>query len=147
MAKASKPKKRKIAPDEFVVVGTYKEKQLAWIKKNGVYNYPVREGDDFNDAALRAVKELWLYADVKSTQHAFAVTGYLGKMSKAEFIAKYPTYAKLGKQKSNAYYVFKVTKLDYKPTVNTEIFIARTADFDGQSLRSQIVTSKWRRCG
>ena len=28
-----------------VLVGTYKEKQLAWIKRHGIYNYPVREGD------------------------------------------------------------------------------------------------------
>jgi len=162
MARTLVAKKRKFAQKkaakptatEFVVVGTYKDRQRAWIEKNGVYNYPVREGDDFNDAALRAVKELWLYADVKSTQYAFAVTGYLGKMSKAEFIAKYPSYAKLPspkpsvkssssknkisvltKSENRAYYVFEVTKLDYKPTVNTEIFIARTADFGKRSAK------------
>jgi len=84
MAKTWKAKKQKIAPDEFVVVGTYKERQRAWIEKHGVYNYPVREGDDFNDEALRAVKELWLYADAKSTQHAYAVKSYVGKMSNIE---------------------------------------------------------------
>jgi len=112
--------------DEFVIVGNYKEGQLAWIKKNGVYNYPVREGDEFSDDALRAVKELWLFADVKSTRHAFAVKSYVGKMTKKEFVAKYPTYKK---PTHDAYYVFEVTPLDYEPTVNTEIVIARTADF------------------
>ena len=28
-----------------VIVGTYKEKQLDWIKSHGIYNYPVREED------------------------------------------------------------------------------------------------------
>gem|GEM_PF-512356 len=118
--KAAKP------TNEFIIAGSYKERQLAWIKKNGIYNYPVREGDEFNDDALRAVKELWLFADVKSTRHAFAVKGYVGKMTKQEFVAKYPSYKK---PTHDAYYVFEVTKLDYEPTVNTEIVIARTADF------------------
>jgi len=179
MAKALKTKKRKVVPrkavgscvprdrkDEFVVVGTYKDRQRAWIEKNGVYNYPVREGDDFNDAALRAVKELWLYADVKSTQYAFAVTGYLGKMTKQEFVAKYPTYAKLpspkppakssspknkisvlAKSENRAYYVFKVTKLDYKPTVNTEIVIARTADFGKRSAKVKKAIEQFKQDG
>ena len=28
-----------------VLVGTYKAKQLAWIKRHGLYNYPVKEED------------------------------------------------------------------------------------------------------
>jgi len=122
--KAAKP-----TATEFVVVGTYKDRQLAWIKKNGVYNYPVREGDDFSDAALRAVRELWLYADVKSTQHAFAVTGYLGKMSKAEFIAKYPSYAKLGASKHDAYYVFRTRPDEYGALHDGQFVVARALDF------------------
>lgn len=115
--------------NEFVIVGSYKNRQLAWIRKNGVYNYPVREEEDFNDEVLRAVKELWLFANVKGERKAFAVKGYVGKMYRAEFNEKYPTYKKLGKQKNKAYYVFQVTELDYDPVVNTEIVIARTIDF------------------
>ena len=51
---AIKHMKRKVAPkkdaavsSEYVVVGNYKTRQLDWIKKNGVYNYPVRDGDEF----------------------------------------------------------------------------------------------------
>jgi len=143
--------KRKIAQkksakqaNEFVVVGNYKEGQLAWIEKNGVYNYPVREGDEFNDDALRAVKELWLFADVKSTRHAFVVKGYVGKLTKKEFIAKYPSYKK---PTHDAYYVFEVTKLDYEPTVNTEIVIARTADFGGRSAPVKKAIEQFKRDG
>jgi len=133
VAKRTKGGKRKIAQkkpakqvNEFVIVGSYKERQLKWIGDNGVYNYPVREGDGFNDDALRAVKELWLFANVKGERKAFAVKGYVGKMTKAAFIAKYPSYKR---PTHDAYYVFEVTPLDYEPTVNTEIVIARTADF------------------
>lgn len=43
---------------QLVVVGTYKEKQLAWMKRHGVYNYPVRAGDKFDDAALKQMGEV-----------------------------------------------------------------------------------------
>jgi len=75
------------------------------------------------------VKELWLFANVKGERKAFAVKGYVGKMTKAEFNEKYPSYKK---PTHTAYYVFEVTPLDYEPTVNTEIVIARTADFGGR---------------
>ena len=47
-AKKSKiaPKKDAVADVGVVLVGTYKEKQLAWIRKNNVYNYPIGEGDE-----------------------------------------------------------------------------------------------------
>ena len=41
------PKKDAAATSDIVVVGNYKARQLDWIKKNGVYNYPVRAGDAF----------------------------------------------------------------------------------------------------
>ena len=51
---AIKHTKRKVAPkkdsataSDIVVVGNYKTRQLEWIKKNGIYNYPVRDGDEF----------------------------------------------------------------------------------------------------
>jgi len=54
------PKKDEVAETSIVIVGTYKERQLAWIKKNGVYNYPVKDGDELTDEACGKVKELWL---------------------------------------------------------------------------------------
>jgi len=150
--KLLKTKKTKIAPKKdavketsIVLVGTYKEKQLAWIKKNGVYNYPVKDGDELTDEACGKVKELWLYADVKGTRHAFAAA-FVGKMSREEFVAAYPTYVKLGgscasgratsmKSPHTAYYVFKTTPLDYGPSSDGSLVIARAADFGGRSAK------------
>jgi len=141
------PKKDAVKETSIVLVGTYKEKQLAWIKKNGVYNYPVKDGDELTDEACGKVKELWLYADVKSTRHAFAAE-FVEKMSREEFVAAYPTYAKLDMRaaRSNgravaprpphkAYYVFKTTPLDYGPASDGSIVIARTSDFGGRSAK------------
>ncbi len=58
-------------PNDFVVVGNYKARQLDWIKKDGVYNYPVREGDEFTLETFAKICELWLYANVKSVRHVF----------------------------------------------------------------------------
>ncbi len=114
------------------LVGTYKERQLAWIKRHGVYNYPARDGDEFDAKAFVAIRELWLYADVKGTRHAFEAE-FVGKMTKAEFLSANPTYAKLGPSKGKAYYVFKTTPLDYGPRLENPIVIVRTADFGGRS--------------
>ena len=54
-----------------VLVGTYKEGQLSWIKRHGIYNYPVKDGDEFDEKSFASIKELWLYADVKGTRHVF----------------------------------------------------------------------------
>jgi len=141
MAKLLKAKKTKISPKKdavaetsIVLVGTYKEKQLAWIKKNGIYNFPVKDGDELTDETCAKVKELWLYADVKSTRHAFAAE-FMSKMSRDEFVAAYPTYAKLGKSKNKAYYVFKTTPLDYGPATDGKLVVARAADFGGRSAK------------
>ena len=115
-----------------VLVGTYKDKQLAWIKKHGIYNYPVKEGDEFDAKAFTAIKELWLYADTKGRRHTFEAE-FVGKMTKAEFIAANPTYAKLGPSKNKSYYVFKTKKLDYGPRLENPIVVVRTADFGGRS--------------
>ena len=138
--KLLKKKARKVAPKkapieeskDTVLVGTYKEKQLAWIKRHGIYNYPVKEGDEFDAKAFAAVKELWLYADVKGTRHAFEAE-FVGKMTKAEFLAANPTYAKLGPSRSKAYYVFKIKPLEYGPRLENPIVVVRTADFGGRS--------------
>lgn len=47
------PKKEASVVSGVVLVGTYKEKQLEWIKSNGFYNYPVRDGDELTDDACR----------------------------------------------------------------------------------------------
>ena len=91
------------------IVGTYKEKQLAWIKRHGIYNYPVRE-EDFGrvehvdrvggewktgngergtgNGGFQSVKELWLYADTKGTRHVFEAK-YVGIKTRDELVAEY----------------------------------------------------------
>ena len=119
-------------PRDCVLVGTYKEKQLDWIKRHGIYNFPVKDGDEFDARAFASIKELWLYADTKGTRHAFEAE-FVGKMTKAEFIAANPTYAKLGPSKHKAYYVFKAKFLEYGPRLENPIVIVRAADFGGRS--------------
>ena len=140
--KLMKKKARKVAPKkasskapkDAVLVGTYKEKQLAWIKRHGVYNYPVKDGDEFDPKAFAAIKELWLYAGVKGKRNAFEAE-FVGKMTKAEFLAANPTYAKLGPSRSKEYYVFKTKFLEYGPRLENPVVIVRTADFGGRSQR------------
>lgn len=140
-----KSKKTKVAPKKepkasfdiapgVVLVGTYKAKQLAWIKKYGIYNYPVKDEDEFTPEAFAKIKELWLYADVKGTRHCFAAE-FVGKMTQSEFLAANPTYAKLGKPRQKAYYVFKTTFLDYGPALKDPIVHARLSDFGGRSAK------------
>ena len=125
---------RSCATASVVLVGTYKKGQLAWIKRHGIYNYPVKDGDEFDEKAFASIKELWLYADVKGTRHVFEAE-FVGKMSRAEFRAANPTYAKLGPSKNKAYYVFKTSFLDYGPRLDDPIVIARAADFGGRSAK------------
>ena len=121
-------------PKDTVLVGTYKEKQLAWIKRHGVYNYPVKDGDEFDPKAFAAIKELWLYAGVKGARHVFEAE-FVGKMTKSEFLAANPTYAKLGPSKGKEYYVFKTKFLEYGPRLENPIVVVRTADFGGRSAK------------
>ena len=138
--KLLKRKPRKVAPKKVlkaepksvVVVGTYKGGQLDWIKRHGLYNYPVKEGDGFDANAFASVKELWLYADTKGTRYVFEAE-FVGKMTKAEFRAANPTYAKLGPSKNKAYYVFKAKPLDYGSRLEDPDVVARAADFGGRS--------------
>lgn len=164
----SKPRKTvamKAADDKqggIVVVGNYKERQLAWIEKNGVYNWPVREddsaindgrartlaapcGEDFSSALAR-VKELWLYASAKSARHVFSAE-FVGKMTNAEFRAAYPSYAKLGPSKQKAYYVFKTTPVDYPPELGSQIVIARTADFGKRCVKVKKAIEQFKQDG
>lgn len=138
---AIKHAKRKVAPkkdaatgSDIVVVGNYKTRQLEWIKKNGVYNYPVREGDEFTPESFAKIRELWLYANVKSERHVFTAQ-FVGKMTNAEFLAAYPSYAKLGPSRQKAYYVFTTKPVDYPSELGSQIVIARAADFGGYSVK------------
>jgi len=132
------PKKVTVEESSVVLVGTYKEKQLAWIKKNGVYNYPVKDGDELTDGACGKIKELWLYASAKGVCHAFSAK-FVGKMPREDFLAEYPTYAKLGKPKSNAYYVFKAMSLDYGPATDGRFVAVRATDFEKGRGRAKLV--------
>ena len=131
---------------EMVVVGNYKTGQLAWIKKNGVYNYPVREGDEFSPERFAQINELWLYANVKSERHVFAAQ-FVGKMTKAEFREAYPSYAKLGPSRNKAYYVFKATAVDYPPELGSQVVLARAADFGGYSAKAKKAVEQFKRDG
>jgi len=150
--KLLKPKKAKIAPKKdavketsIVLVGTYKEKQLAWIKKNGVCNYPVKDGDGFDEASFKKIKELWLYASAKGTRHAFAAE-FVGKMSREDFIAAHPTYAELPRGRARTpsapqsqYYIFKTTPLDYGPMSDGSLVVVRAVDFETGRGRAKLV--------
>ena len=135
-----------------VLVGTYKAKQLAWIKRHGIYNYPVKDGDEFDEKSFAAIKELWLYADVKGTRHVFEAE-FIGIKTREELISEYgypdgnvlaaknAKSAKNGRARTPAaphgsrYYVFNTKYLDYGPRLDNPFVIARTADFGGRSAK------------
>lgn len=128
------PPKEVVEGTGVVLVGTYKEKQLAWIRKHGVYNYPVVGDDELTETICAKITELWLYADVKATRHAFAAT-FVRRMSRTEFLAAYPTYPKSSKSTNKVYCVFKTTPLDYGTLNDGQFVIARTVDFGGRSVK------------
>ena len=138
---AAKRPARKTEDGSVVLVGTYHEKQLDWIKKNGVYNYPVKDENGGRARTPTApqegnlvkfaskVKELWLYAGAKAKRHCFAAE-FVGIQSKAEFLAANPTYAKkVGKPSHAQYAVFKTKPYDYGPKLEGKTVVARAIDF------------------
>ena len=130
---AAKKTVKRAENNSVVLVGTYREKQLDWIKKNGVYNYPVRDEDGRagcpKPAVFAKVKELWLYAGAKAKRHCFAAE-FVGIQSKDEFLAVNPTYAtKVGKPKHAQYAVFKTKPFDYGPKLEGKTVAARAIDF------------------
>lgn len=122
---------------EIVLVGTYKENQLEWINQHGIYNYPVRDDDEFDAETFAKIKELWLYADGKSTHYAFAAE-FVGKMMREEFLAANPTYAdikpssplKKAKSANKAYYVFKTTPIIDDSLAIGNMVVVRFGDFE-----------------
>lgn len=135
-----------VANPDVVLVGTYKDRQLAWIGREGIYNYPVKDGDELTDEACRKIKELWLYADVKGTRHAFSAA-FVGRMTRAEFLAAYPTYPKGGQSKNKAYYVFKVAKLNYGLLSDGWAVVVRAADFGGRSAKVKKAVERYKADG
>lgn len=139
---------RAACPHAAVLVGTYKEGQLSWIKRHGIYNYPVKDGDEFDEKSFASIKELWLYADVKGTRHVFEAE-FVGIKTREELISEYgyPSGILAAKNAKNGragaprtphgsrYYVFKAKYLDYGPRLDDPFVIARTADFGGRSVK------------
>lgn len=154
MAKISSRSKKRIMakkavskkPLGIVVVGNYKARQLAWIRENGVYNWPVREGDEYMPEKFAQIDELWLYADAKGERHVFSAE-FAGKMTAAEFRAAYPTYAKLGASKQSAYYVFKAKPVDYPSELGSQVVIARTADFGRRCAKVKKAVEQFKKDG
>ena len=114
---------------DVVLVGTYKEGQLDWIKKHGVYNYPVKEEDELKPESCAKVRELWLYASARGERYCFAAE-FVGIQTKDEFLAANPTYKNLGPSKHTRYMVFKTTFLDYGPRLEGATVFARVSDFE-----------------
>lgn len=111
------------------LVGTYRARQLSWMKREGIYNWPVKADDSFDEATLGKVGELWLYADAKGTRHAFAAS-FVGRMTRSEFLAAHPSYAaRVGVPTHTAYYVFKATSLDYGFGLDNPVVLVRAGDF------------------
>lgn len=131
---------------EVVLVGTYKDRQLAWIGRQGVYNYPVKDGDDLTDDACRKIRELWLYADAKGTRHAFTAA-FVGRMTRAEFLAAYPTYPQGKVSQNKAYYVFRVAKRDYGTLSDGRVVVVRAADFGGCSAKVKKAVEQYKADG
>ena len=134
-----------------VLVGTYKAKQLAWIKRHGIYNYPVKDGDEFDEKSFASIKELWLYADVKGTRHVFEAE-FIGIKTREELVDEYSYPASgafnvetqrrrggrarpPGAPHGSRYYVFSAKHLDYGSRLDDPFVIARTADFGGRSAK------------
>ena len=123
------PKKvaKKVAPS-VILVGTYKDRQLAFIEREGVYNYPIGADDKLKPEDAAQVKELWLYAGrTKTARQVFEAT-FVGIQTREEFLAAHPTYPK-SKSVHARYLVFKVKKLDYGTRLDDQLVFARAADF------------------
>lgn len=120
---------------DVALVGTYRARQLAWIKRESVYNWPVKDGDTLDAPSLGKVGELWLYADAKGTRHAFAAT-FVGKMTRTAFLASYPSYAtQVGTPTHMAYYVFAVKPLLYGSGLSNPVVLVRMGDFGPRSAK------------
>ena len=122
---------RKIADnDSIVLVGTYKDKQLNWIKKNQYYNYPIDDADKLDLALCGKIKELWLYAGAKAKRHCFEAE-FVGIQTKSEFLEANPTYKKLGASRHNRYMVFKTKYLELGNFLEGVKVFVRAKDFAG----------------
>ena len=144
--KLLKARKKVGGGNAVIVVGNYKTGQLKWIEEHHVYNWPVRDGDEFTPESFAKVGELWLYASAKAKRHVFSAE-FVGKMTKSEFLTAYPSYAKLGASKQSAYYVFKTRHVDYPPELGGQIVLARTADFGRRCAKVKKAVEQFKRDG
>ena len=134
-----------------VLVGMCKTKQLVWIKRHGIYNYPVKDGDEFDEKSFASIKELWLYADVRGTRHVFEAE-FIGIKTRDELVNEYgypangvfnaETQRRRGGRAvaprpphGSRYCVFKTKYLEYGTRLDDPFVIARTADFGGRSAK------------
>ncbi len=114
---------------DIVLVGTYRDKQLDWIRKNNIYHYPVTDKDELKPESCAKVRELWLYANAKGERHCFAAE-FVGVQTKDEFLAANPTYEKkVGKPKHARYAVFKTKAHEYGTKLDGVTVVARVSDF------------------
>ena len=104
--KSRKPK----SPTTTVLVGTYRKDQLEkWVLPQGLYNYPIHDGDAAIRAAAPEVSELWLYLG-KAAKRRFSAT-FDREVSVAALAAMgYPR----GREKPHAerYLLFRVAPLE-----------------------------------
>lgn len=133
--KLLRAKKSKIAPKKdagvnvaVVLVGTYKKKQLAWIRKRRLYNYPLSE-DEMKAGAegWDKIKELWLYSGSNDRRHIY-VAEFVGIKPRADFLQENPDYPK-GKSKHGDFYAVFSVKHKYQPTIDDSKVVVRTKDF------------------
>lgn len=112
-----------------VLAGTYKDKQLDFIERDGIYNYPIGENDKLKSEDASKVKELWLYAGRTKVERKVFAAEFVGIQTREEFLAAHPKYPKGSKSKHTRYLVFKVEKLDYGTRLENPLVFARAADF------------------
>jgi DNA (cytosine-5)-methyltransferase 1 len=106
----------------------------------------VRDDDEFTPESFAKIRELWLYANVKSERHVFTAQ-FVGKMTRTKFLAAYPSYAKLGPSRQKAYYVFTTKPVDYPSELGSQIVIARVADFGGYSVKVKKTIEQFKQDG
>ena len=116
---------------QCVLVGTYKKqpRQLPWIDRYNIYNYPLSEDEAKSGAGgWNNVKELWIYSGRKDERHVYEVAKFVGIKTCDEFFLDYPDYPKSKKPHGAYYAIFNVAK-KCQPTLKDIVVIVRASDF------------------
>lgn len=116
---------------QCVLVGTYKKqpRQLPWIDRYNIYNYPLSEDEAKSGAGgWNNVKELWIYSGRKDERHVYEVAKFVGIKTCDEFFLDYPDYPKSKKPHGAYYAIFNVAK-KCQPTLKDAVVIVRASDF------------------